>query len=130
MNLLPQIIHVSILLQRPDTLAFNPLQAVALSCLLALVKASISLFSYSLDSAHLFFSLSFSPGLPFCPTAESRFPRRLPRDKETTSKLFLFSPFLSLGLHLLPPPPHFSLPRLWTQCSCVHLGRWRGGGGV
>lgn len=79
-----------------------------------------------LDSAHLFFLTPFLPWTSLCPAAERHFPRRIPPDKERLLNSF-FSLHFSPSVCISPPPPHFSLPRLWTQCSCVHLGRVGGG---
>lgn len=111
------MIHVSILLQCPNPLAFHPLQAVPVSLDLAgglslspLVFCFFCLTVAS-DSAHLYFDSSF---LFFVPYASGL-------NKEQLYFCPFLPRFLSPMLCIFPPPPHFSLPWLWTQCSCVHL---------
>lgn len=67
------------------------------------------------DSAHLFFSSSFFSGLNLCPTSQEAACFTSSRETKSDFKTLLHFSFLpvclslshSLGLHLLPPPPHF-----------------------
>lgn len=92
---------------------------------LSLFKLKAPFFIPPSDSAHLFFSLSFSRlDLTFVPPAKRRLPSLHPARQRATSKTLLFSISVCLSLSLpwfASSPPSPTLPRLWTQCSCVRL---------
>ena len=81
------------------------------------------------DSAHLFIlTLSVPPGLFFFLLSLSDRPTQRPTLNFFVYISFPFLPFFSptsVCIFLPPSPTRLPFPWLWTQCSCVHLGRRR-----
>ena len=81
------------------------------------------------DSAHLFIlTLSVPPGLFFFLLSLSDRPTQRPTLNFFVYISFSFLPFFSptsVCIFLPPSPTRLPFPWLWTQCSCVHLGRRR-----
>lgn len=141
-----QIIHVSILLQCPDTQAFNPFQAVPLCSLLTLARglSPSGLFPYSRTWSRLWLStpafglsLSFSSGLPFVPRQQQHsFPSassHTGRHKERVKKQLLCLSFLCISSSFALPqlasfPPSPTLLLLLDYGHSVHVCIWGGGG--